>query len=283
MGSRAGNAFAILTYHRVTAKPPKGSAPTWNVPPAVLREQLQGLLARGYRAWPLRQLIEHRRLGRPIPPRIFVVTFDDGFENVYSEARPILRALSVPATVFLATAFLDQSEPFPFDDWPFAGSSGVPADTWRPLSSAQCGEMLEEGLIDLGSHTHTHAVFRGDPEAFQQDLAASLTLLRDRFAFTEVPFSYPFGIVEPDLAAAVQRAGVLCALSTQSNLVRPQSDPFTWGRFTVMPGDTSVSLVAKLDGWFSLARSAWIRMRGPKRIDQGPVAAAPTGAPAETR
>jgi peptidoglycan/xylan/chitin deacetylase (PgdA/CDA1 family) len=281
LGSRARDAFAILTYHRVTNWPSGWPEPTWNVPPARLREQLQGLLARGYRAWPLRQVLEFRRLGRPIPPRTFVVTFDDGFENLYSEARPILRALNVPATVFLATAYLDRAEPFPFDDWQGAGSSEVPAHSWRPLSSAQCSEMLGEGLIDLGSHTHTHAIFRGRPDAFEQDLATSLAILRDRFGLAEIPFSYPFGVVEPALAAVARRAGVVCALSTQANLVRPQSDPLTWGRFTVAPRDTSSTLVAKLDGWFSLARDAWLRMRRPAPTDQGPSGVTPMGAPAE--
>jgi peptidoglycan/xylan/chitin deacetylase (PgdA/CDA1 family) len=280
IGSRARDAFAILTYHRVTTNPSGWPAPTWNVPPALFRQQLAGLLGRGYRARPLRQVLEFGRLGQPIPPGTFVVTFDDGFENLYSEARPILRALNVPATVFLATAYLDRIEPFPFDDWLGAGSSEVPRHSWRPLSSAQCSEMLEEGLIDLGSHTHTHAVFRGRPDAFEQDLAASLAILRDRFGLADIPFSYPFGIVEPALAATARRVGLLCALSTQANLVRPRSDPLTWGRFTVAPSDTSSTLMAKLDGWFSLARSAWLRMRRTP-VDHGPVGASPVGTPAE--
>jgi hypothetical protein len=190
--------------------------------------------------------------------------------------------LSVPATVFLATAYLDCIERFPFDDWPDAGSSEVPPQSWRPLSFAQCSQMLEEGLIDLGSHTHTHAVFRGRPGSFGQDLAASLALIRARFGLADIMFSYPFGIVEPALAAAARRAGVLCALSAQAELVRPQSDPFTWGRFSVAENDTSSTLVAKLDGWFSLVRGAWLRLRRYRPIDHGPIEATPIDAPAET-
>src|SRR5207245_1286003 len=147
--------------------------------------------------------------------------------------------LGVPATIFVATAFLDGDRPFPFDDWQAAGSRWVPPDSWRPLSTAQCSEMQAGGLIDLGSHTHTHAIFRARPEAFVNDLRASLNKMSARFGLEQVPFSFPFGIADPDLIAAARRSGVLCGLTTQCELVRPWSDPFTWGRFNVTDSDTS--------------------------------------------
>ena len=49
-GSRSNNAFGILMYHRVTEVRPGVATPTWNVPPARFRKQMEGLLALGYRA-----------------------------------------------------------------------------------------------------------------------------------------------------------------------------------------------------------------------------------------
>lgn len=46
--------------------------------------------------------------GKTLPPNSFVVTFDDGFQNNYTIARPILRRLGVPATFYVSTAFIDQ-------------------------------------------------------------------------------------------------------------------------------------------------------------------------------
>lgn len=45
--------------------------------------------------------------GEPPPPRAFAVTFDDGFENNYSVAAPILRDLNVPATFYVTSQFVD--------------------------------------------------------------------------------------------------------------------------------------------------------------------------------
>src|SRR5262245_19387129 len=93
----------ILMYHRVVEQLQGTQFPTWNVTPEKFAEQLSGLVASGFRAIGLRELVERIQRGRSIPHRTFVVTFDDGYENVYLEAWPILKRLRIPATIFLAT------------------------------------------------------------------------------------------------------------------------------------------------------------------------------------
>ncbi len=53
------------------------------------------------------QVIGHHRQGDPYPRRAFAITFDDGFENNVSVAAPILEELSVPATFYVSTRFID--------------------------------------------------------------------------------------------------------------------------------------------------------------------------------
>jgi peptidoglycan/xylan/chitin deacetylase (PgdA/CDA1 family) len=42
-----------------------------------------------------------------LPPKAFAITFDDGFENNYSVAAPILRDLNVPCTFYVTTGFVE--------------------------------------------------------------------------------------------------------------------------------------------------------------------------------
>jgi glycosyltransferase involved in cell wall biosynthesis/peptidoglycan/xylan/chitin deacetylase (PgdA/CDA1 family) len=250
-GPQGDNGFGILMYHRVAPRDRGLAAPTWNVTPHQFRTQLQGLLARGFEAWPLTKLIEARRQRLRIPSNAFAVTFDDGYENNYQRAWPILRDLGIPATIFLATSYLNGSEPFPFDDWAGAGSKEVAPDSWRPLSTDQCQEMLDAGLIELGAHTHSHQKFVGRHNDFEDDLNQCVEVLQDSFGITNPTFAFPYGADSPELIDAAKRVGVACSLSTRPQRVVEHEDAFQWGRFTVEEDDTPTVLAAKLSGWYT--------------------------------
>jgi len=258
LGSRIGGALGILTYHRISPNVPGLPKPPHNVPPGRLRQQLAGLLERGFTVWPLSRILDCRAQGAAIPPRTVVVTFDDGFQSVYANAWPILRELQVPATLFLSTAFLDSDDAFWFDSWGKAYCDRLPSETYRPLTSAQAEEMAREGLVELGAHTHTHEDFRHRPEDFRKDLQVSVDMVRSRFGLQDVSFAFPFGSTHhgfagDELVATAKQTGVVCGLTTESVVVDIQSDPFCWGRFTAFPWDTAETLSAKLQGWYSWA------------------------------
>jgi peptidoglycan/xylan/chitin deacetylase (PgdA/CDA1 family) len=253
-GRRVGNALGILMYHRISPMVRGVPRPTFNVRPEQFRRQLAGLLALGYRPWPLRAMLELARQGGPFPPRAMVVTFDDGYECVYTHAFPILQELGVPATVFLATAWLDHDEPFTFDEWMAAGSPGVPPDSWRPLTTGQASEMLESGLVELGTHTHRHLDYRGLPDPFAQDLQASLASLHEHFGLTDAALAFPFGCFDSQMSSAARQAGILGALTTVNHLVRPGHSPFAWGRFTVFDNDTPEMIAAAISGRYESVR-----------------------------
>jgi peptidoglycan/xylan/chitin deacetylase (PgdA/CDA1 family) len=53
------------------------------------------------------QLVALRESGRPVPPGIATITFDDGLAECFSEARPLLLKYRVPATFFICTSLVD--------------------------------------------------------------------------------------------------------------------------------------------------------------------------------
>ena len=97
-------------------------------------------------------VVDHCRSGRPFPPRAFVVTFDDGFENNVSIAAPILREFSVPATFYITTGFVEHNAMSWIDRIEHcleAVASGVLQFAWneRPHSFATTDDKI--GVLQL--------------------------------------------------------------------------------------------------------------------------------------
>jgi peptidoglycan/xylan/chitin deacetylase (PgdA/CDA1 family) len=95
---RSRKAVQILIYHRVNDdRDPFFPALTI----ADFRKQMEYITEK-YRPYSLGDAIESIE-SNDIPDNAIVVTFDDGYRDNYTNAFPILRDLSVPATIFLAT------------------------------------------------------------------------------------------------------------------------------------------------------------------------------------
>src|SRR5690606_1767908 len=119
--------------------------PTWAVTPERLTQQLFELRRRGFRPLALAEALRSFQESREVPPRSFVVTFDDGYANNLLYAAPVLERFRTPATVFLATRYLDAAEPFPFEDWRPARLKQAPPAYWRPLTRGQCERLRDAG------------------------------------------------------------------------------------------------------------------------------------------
>lgn len=269
LGSRARGTFGILYYHRIADQPRGMTPPSLNVTPARFRMQVRSLLERGFRILSVGSVLDLIEGREEIPLRTAVLTFDDGFRGVYQHAWPILRELGVPATVFLATAFMGSGQPFPFDRWGRRFAGATPSEAWRPLTWEDCKAMAEDGAIEFGTHTHTHTDMRDDPGRFSNDLKESLAVIEERLGISTSILSFPFGNVHKGFAndrmvQAAKRSGIRCGLTTEMALVDSGTSPFRWGRFEASQSDSGPTLQAKLDGWYT-----W--METGRRMFQGVV------------
>ena len=113
---------AILAYHRVFDI---GREDDFPYDPELVSASVADFewqmrtLRRRFDPMHLREVLSCADEGRPLPPRAVVVTFDDGHGDNYTHAFPVLRALGIPATIFLSTGYMDRKEPFWFDEVAF--------------------------------------------------------------------------------------------------------------------------------------------------------------------
>lgn len=75
----------ILMYHALDE-----SRSIIAIPPAAFAWQMRWLNDNGYQVIPLSRLVQYLRNGDPLPARSIALTFDDGFESIYTYAFPIL-------------------------------------------------------------------------------------------------------------------------------------------------------------------------------------------------
>lgn len=108
----------ILAYHRVLARlEPDAFEFDLDLVSATadgFREQML-LLRRRFQPMRLGDAVAAVMSGKSLPANAVVVTFDDGYDDNYNVAYPILRELGVPATFFVSTGHIDSGLPYDYD------------------------------------------------------------------------------------------------------------------------------------------------------------------------
>lgn len=105
--------FIILLYHGISEKTSQGiqNCSLKHISGKDFETQMEHL-AKNYNILSLRDILNRRSSGKPLPSRPVAITFDDGFENNYSVAYPILKRFNLPATFFVSTGFIGTDRTF---------------------------------------------------------------------------------------------------------------------------------------------------------------------------
>ena len=123
----------ILVYHEIKSVDPRDVL--LNVTVRNFEAQMSYLKRHNYHVISLDELVASRGKGRAPAHHSIVLTFDGGYEDVYTRAFPVLKQYGFPATVFLVVRLV--------------GKKGY-------LTWDQIKEMEKSGII-FGSHAITHA------------------------------------------------------------------------------------------------------------------------------
>ncbi len=245
---------AILGYHLVGA----GTDLAIDLAAADFRHQMEEL-AESCEVVPLSEALTEPQNGfSRRRPRV-VLTFDDGYENQYQKAWPVLDELRLPFTLFVQVDFVDGKHPGAIRSGP----------QLAPLTWEQIGEMAASELVEIGSHTCTHPDLRRLPEVeLRRELGDSRRQLEDRLGQPVESFCYPRGLrslrVEREVArhyrSAVVRGG---------RAVWPGTSPYRLERVPIRRDmNGSLGPVVRSRVWLEELLAAGVR----KLVD------APTGA-----
>lgn len=223
--------IVILIYHRVGAR----SAMEVDLPRDQFERQMD-LLATSGSVVTLDDAMA--RLDGPVPdgPDPVVVTFDDGTADVVDDALPILVERRIPALLYLTTGYVEGED--------VAVPDAVPV-SWAGLRDA-----VSTGYLQVGSHTHRHALLdRLDPGAVADELDRSIDLIGAHLGTAPRHFAYPKAVApHTEADRAVRDRFVTAALAgTRANRYGA-TDVFRLARTPIQRADEERWFRAKCGG-----------------------------------
>jgi peptidoglycan/xylan/chitin deacetylase (PgdA/CDA1 family) len=231
----------VLTYHRVS------DGFDWGITRQKISQFEKGirfLHEQGYKTVTLEDVFSHTadRLGKHKETfdQKVVITFDDGYEDVYLNAFPILQKYGFTAFVFVITGFVGK-----YNSWDF----NFGKKRKRHLSWKQIKEMSKYGF-GFGSHTVNHPdLTKIDPACggVEYELKKSKEVLGEKLE-KEVNFlSYPFGMYNRFVQEEACRLGYKRAYTLVSKTKADDFQPFAMDRWGIYLIDSPLTLKIKLD------------------------------------
>lgn len=211
--------LVVLLYHEVGGPRP---GPV-NLSVAAFEEQVAGLVVAGSLV-SLDDGLARLASGQPFDRTLVAITFDDGTAGFIEHAVPVLVRHRAPATLYVATAWVEEQRSF----W----------DDGTVLSWSALGEALSTGVVEVGSHAHRHLLFdREVPEVLADDLDRSIDLLGERLGVSARHFAYPKALAPSPAAEGLVRSRFASAALAGTRANRPGADPHRLARSPVQVSD----------------------------------------------
>lgn len=237
----------ILIYHQVGSSLGR----QMEVTTRSFEFQLEWLLGNGS-VVSLSEAIDRR--AEPDAHRLYTLTFDDGYRDVYENALPLLRDAAVPFTIYVTTQPVESGRPT---------TPGGQAD---PLTWSQLAEMADLGAT-IGSHTHTHPDLRSLTESqIEAEVETSDRLIRERLGIESRHFCYPYGFWSAP-ADRVLREHYESATLGGGPPVVGNTDPFRIHRVPVQLSDNHLFFVRKMKSGMVAEEAVRRRINGYRGVN----------------
>jgi peptidoglycan/xylan/chitin deacetylase (PgdA/CDA1 family) len=195
----------IFMYHHVSNQPTTNVLDySLTVTTTGFNAQLTWLQQQGYQTITLTELFDALYYGKALPAHPMILTFDDGYEDMYTDALPTLLAHHYRGVFFIIT-----------------GMIGGRYLTWNQI------RVLERYGMQIGSHT-IHHINVGQPPAgttTQEELVVSKATLQSQLGQPIQFFCYPTG--EPFHHDSVYEQQIVLADLLADGYLGALLDPFT--------------------------------------------------------
>jgi peptidoglycan/xylan/chitin deacetylase (PgdA/CDA1 family) len=216
-----GVRVAILGYHDFSPTLPETEM---RINTKKFRDQMQFLKDQGLTVISMADFTAWKRGEKPIPARSVVITIDDGWNSVYTDAYPILKEFRYPFTLFLYTNYVDVQG--------------------RSLSSSMIKEMQKNGAT-IGNHSMSHpypaavkSQQRSGPKTYEKfldrEMAQSKNILEKNFGQKINTFCYPGGFHTEEMFEVAKKLNYEHLFTVLPGKIKRSSDDHTLPRYVIL-------------------------------------------------
>ena len=227
------NYINVLCYHRFKdVADPKDS---YNITPKRFEEHMQFLKDSGYTVIPMSQYLKVIEGKEEMPEKAVVITIDDGYSSIKDKGYPVLKKFKYPSISYVYSVF-------------FPGGK-------HSLTPADAKELMNEGLMEFGSHSHTHPVMTKRGKMTDQEYIDFLILeiitskryMEKKLGITMDTMAYPYGAYSKEIFKVVEKAGFKAAFSVDPSYNVKDTYKFALRRTIIYNSTTVAKLKAILE------------------------------------
>lgn len=216
-----GVRVSVLGYHDFSENEPETAM---RLRTSKFRRQMEVLRELDIPVISMQDFIDWKSGDKSIPEKSVVITIDDGWKSVYTDAFPILKEFGHPFTLFLYKNYVDGGG--------------------KALTTPMINEMLRHGAT-IGSHSVSHpypatvkSSRRKGPEAYakylESEMGDSKRFLESKFGQTVTTYAYPGGFFTEEMLELAPEIGYSHLFTVQPGKVRRSLPNNTLPRYIIL-------------------------------------------------
>lgn len=199
----------ILMLHRVVEQRSDGENRELEITPEFLRRTIETYRQQGHRFVSIDEACDIISKGRTNHPFV-CLTFDDGYQDNYDIAYPILKQMDVPFAIYVTTGFIDNRIPI---RWYPNEKLGINTESLKTMDA--------DPLCTIGAHTFCHPKLDTlSYEEQEKEIINSKTTLEQWLGHTIHHFSYPHGAYNDTTLQIIKECGFTSCLRAWGGTIR---------------------------------------------------------------
>ena len=234
----------IICYHKVGLAEKRDARPALFIKPFQFKLQMFIIKLLGYETITIEEFLKGRKLSVKKP---VLITFDDGYENNYLNAYPVLKKMGLAATICICTGFIGKKNAIFEKEKQIKGK--------KPENYLTEEEIIEMSQNDISFCSHSVNHYYMD-ELNESDIVKEIIISKkyiEKLLSKKIDFfCYPYGKYNKNVIEALRNAGYLGAFTIKRGKVSREDNPFELKRLVIKGYSRTLNFLSTVEFLYKL-------------------------------